>query len=93
MNYLVHPSTLLERALSIEGFTEVVLKNKIAISTLLKNAKIIAEEWTLDWDDDHGFGSSDGTFLLKDFIDTIICGKGYKTTFNPYLSVIKTSDE
>jgi len=51
----------------------------------------IAEEWTNDWDEDQGFGSSDGTYLLKDFIDTIISShtKGYKTVFNPSLSIVK----
>ena len=91
MDYLVHPTSILERATSIEGFMDVVLKHKIAISTLMSNARNVAEEWTLDWDDEHGFGSSDGTFLVKNFIDNIICGKGYKTTFNPYLSVIEAS--
>lgn len=93
MNYLVHPSTILERALTVEGFSKIVLENKIEISTLLKKATAVAEEWTLDWNDEDGFGSSDGTYLLKDFIDTVIYGKGYKTKFNPFLSIVKTSDE
>jgi hypothetical protein len=59
----------------------------------------IAEEWTNDWDEDQGFGSSDGTYLLKDFMDTIISNftnsiynkSGYQTVFNPSLSVAKIS--
>jgi hypothetical protein len=66
---------------------------QVQFSELVDTSVEIAEEWTNDWDEDQGFGSSDGTYLLKDFIDTIISSytKGYKTVFNPCLSVAKIS--
>jgi hypothetical protein len=32
----------------------------------------VAEEWTNDWPEDQGFGSSDGTYMMKEFIDNVI---------------------
>ena len=49
-------------------------------------------EWTQDWDSDQGFGSSDGTYMLKEFIDNVIWsftnGGKYMTKFTPILSVV-----
>ena len=96
MNYLVDPQSLVFRAVSrIAGFSEMVRDNEIPQWDLLETATQVAEEWTNDWDDDQGFGSSDGTYMLKDFIDTIISNftnsvykkSGYQTVFNPILSV------
>ena len=96
MNYLVDPQSLVFRAVSrIAGFSEMVRDNEIPQWDLLETATEVAEEWTNDWDDDQGFGSSDGTYMLKDFIDTIISNftnsvykkSGYQTVFNPILSV------
>jgi hypothetical protein len=46
-----------------------------------------------DWPDGQGFGSSDGTYATKSFIDSMIEYSGLwdtlKTDFTPYLSVIK----
>lgn len=92
MNYLIHPETLMFNAKSrIKGFSEMITHGSVQQHTLLELATEVAEEWTNDWDEDQGFGSSDGTYLLKDFIDTIISSytKGYKTVFNPSLSIVK----
>ena len=93
MNYLVHPQDLVFKAKSrIEGFVQMISEEEIPQWDLLETSLEIVEEWTNDWDEGQGFGSSDGTYLLKDFIDTIIGnytnGK-YKTDFTPSLSVIK----
>ena len=46
--------------------------------------------------EDQGFGSSDGTYMLKEFIDTVIwsqtpSGK-YMTKFTPGLSIVEYSE-
>ena len=91
MNYLVDPQSLVFRAVSrIAGFSEMVRDNEIPQWDLLETATQVAEEWTNDWDDDQGFGSSDGTYMLKEFIDDVIMSftkRNYKTEFTPMLSV------
>jgi len=95
MNYLVHPSNIVSRALGIDSFKQMISDEQVQFSELVDTSVEIAEEWTNDWDEDQGFGSSDGTYLLKDFIDTIISNftnsvykkSGYQTVFNPTLSV------
>ena len=77
----------------------MISDEQVQFSELVDTSVEIAEEWTNDWDEDQGFGSSDGTYLLKDFIDTIILSytnstynkSGYQTVFNPSLSVAKIS--
>ena len=99
MNYLVHPSNIVSRALGIDSFKQMISDEQVQFSELVDTAVEIAEEWTNDWDEDQGFGSSDGTYLLKDFMDTIISNftnsiynkSGYQTVFNPSLSVAKIS--
>jgi len=95
MNYLVHPSNIVSRALGIDSFKQMISDEQVQFSELVDTSVEIAEEWTNDWDEDQGFGSSDGTYLLKDFMDTIISNftnsiynkSGYQTVFNPTLSV------
>ena len=93
MNYLVNPSTIVTRALGIDSFKQMITNEQVQFSELVDTSIEIAEQWTDDWDDGHGFGSSDGTYLLKDFIDTIIGSytNGYKTIFNPSLTISKIS--
>ena len=93
MNYLVHPSNIVSKALGIDSFKQMINDEQVQFSELVDTSVEIAEQWTDDWDEGHGFGSSDGTYLLKDFMDTIIGSytKGYKTIFNPSLSVAKIS--
>jgi len=99
MNYLVHPQHIVSRALGIDSFKQMINDEQVQFSELVDTSVQIAEEWTNDWDEGCGFGSSDGTYLLKDFIDTIISSytksiykkSGYQTIFNPYLSVAKIS--
>ena len=93
MQYLVNPQDLVFKAKSrIQGFIEMVTEEEVPQWDLLEASLEIVEEWSSDWDEGHGFGSSDGTYLLKDFIDTVIGnytnGK-YKTDFTPSLSVVK----
>jgi len=97
MTYLIHPQDLVFKAKSrIVGFSEMIRDEEIPQWDLLETALEVVEEWTSDWDEDQGFGSSDGTYLLKDFIDTVIGnytnGGKYMTKFTPSLSVVEYSE-
>lgn len=96
MNYLVNPSNIVSRALGIDSFKQMINDEQVQFSELVDISVQIAEEWTNDWDEDQGFGSSDGTYLLKDFIDTVISNYStshkYMTDFTPYLSVVPYSE-
>ena len=97
MNYLIHPTDLVFRAKAhIVGFNEMVRDEEIPQWDLLSIAQHISEEWSYDWPEDQGFGSSDGTYMLKDFIDKVIWAQTkpgrYMTTFNPSLSVVEYSE-
>ena len=97
MNYLIDPTNLVLRAKGyITGFTEMVKNEEIPQWDLLETATEIATEWTEDWDEGHGFGGSDGTYMLKEFIDNVIWsftkGGKYMTDFTPYLSVVPYSE-
>lgn len=93
MNYLVHPQDLVFKAKSrIAGFNEMIAEQEVPQWDVLDAALDVATEWTEDWDEDQGFGSSDATFMLKEFIDTVIGnytnGK-FNTDFTPSLTVVK----
>ena len=95
MNYLVQPQSLIDRAIRIPSFSSMFSKEQIQFSELVDIATQIVEEWSSDWDEGHGFGSSDGTYMLKDFIDNVIWkyadGK-FETKFTPSLSVVEYSE-
>ena len=98
MNYLIDPQTLVFSAKSrISGFSEMIRDEEIPQWDLLETATEVATEWTEDWPEDQGFGSSDGTYMLKEFIDNVIWnftnGGKYMTKFNPILSVVPYSEE
>ena len=102
MTYLVDPQTLVFNATAhIAGFKEMVAKEQIPQWDLLEVATEIATEWTNDWEEGEGFGSSDSTYMLKDFIDSVISetymrrgmSSGmYMTKFTPGLSVVEYSE-
>lgn len=92
MEYLISPSIIVSNAeKKIKGFTNLTQEHNVPPSTILDLATDVVESWSMDWDPNEGFGSSDLTFVLKDFIDHVIgCytpGK-YKTIFNPTLEVV-----
>jgi hypothetical protein len=94
MNYLISPESLVFNAKAyIKGFNEMIGTEQIPQWDLLEVATEVAEEWTNDWDEDQGFGSSDGTFMIKDFIDNVIHQftslNIYKTEFKPSLQIVK----
>ena len=92
MNYLMHPADLVFGAKAyIDGFNHVIETEDIQQKDLLDIAMHVVSEWSSDWPEDQGFGSSDGTYMIKDFIDTILWSQTkdkYKTVFNPGLRVV-----
>jgi hypothetical protein len=96
MSYLVHPQDLVfNSAAHISGYKEFIKECQIPQWDQLQIALDIAEEWTSEWSDGEGFGSSDMTYMMKDFIDTLIgvFGSGkYMTKFTPSLSVVEYSE-
>ena len=96
MNYIVDPQSLVFNAHRINGFTKMIGDEQIPQWDLLEIAMEVAEEWTSDWPEDEGFGSSDMTFMIKDFIDNVIwrfaSGK-LMTEFNPSLSIVEYSEQ
>src|SRR5210317_601471 len=97
MEYLIEPQDLVFKAKAyINGFTEMVKNENLPQGLLLELSTEVAEDWSNDWDEGQGFGSSDGTYMLKEFIDTVIWsftkGGKYMTDFTPYLSVVPYSE-
>jgi hypothetical protein len=95
MRYLVDPQSLVFNSKRVNGFVEFINENDVKQWDLLEMAMEVAEEWTNDWDEDQGFGSSDGTYMLKDFIDNVIwkyAGGKFETKFTPSLSVVEYSE-
>ena len=101
MNYLVDPQRLVFNSHRVNGFTKMIGDEQIPQWDLLEIAQEVAEEWTNDWPEDEGFGSSDMTYMIKDFIDNVITsvymkngmGSGmYMTKFTPSLSIVEYSE-
>lgn len=95
MNYLVDPQSLVFNSHGVNGFTKMVGNENIPQWDLLEVATDVASEWTMDWEEGEGFGSSDMTYMIMDFINTIIwnfANDKYTTQFNPTLSVVEHSE-
>ena len=89
-NLLIDPRQVVKRAYSVAGYSEFVKEKRISKLWELHQATITVQDWSEDWPEDEGFGSSDHTYLLKDFIDSLISGFAYgkyETNFNPVLVV------
>ena len=95
MNYLVDPQSLVFNSHRVSGFTKMIADENIPQWDLLEMATEVAEEWTNMWDEDQGFGSSDGTYMMKDFIDNVIwryASGRLMTKFIPSLSIVEYSE-
>ena len=95
MRYLVDPQSLVFNSKRINGFVEFITDNDVKQWDLLSIATDVASEWTSDWTEGQGFGSSDMTYMLKDFIDNVIwkyTGGKFETKFTPSLSVVEYSE-
>ena len=93
MNYIVNPKTIVETAKTINGY-EKIKPFLDKVNDVLLTAEGVAGEWTLNQNPDEGFGSSDTTFLIKDYIDCLIAEAGMwgqlKTAFpNGFLGIVE----
>jgi len=82
-------------SLRVDGFAQMTYELKVPNWDLLQIALDTTSEWTSDWPEDQGFGSSDMTYMIQDYIDNILSvfGRGlYQTKFNPRLSVVEYSE-
>lgn len=83
------PNFLVARTRNIDGFGVIDSKMEDKLQ-MYEIARDVAQEWTDNHTEGCGFGSSDMTFVIKDYIDRLIfvIGGGYKTDFTPCLTVI-----
>jgi hypothetical protein len=82
---LVDTLRLVNGVLSIKGFSELGIPS----GYLWNTANTVNMNWSDDWEDGCGFGSSDFTYMIKEVIDDLLYTTEYKTEFNPCLEVVK----
>ena len=88
MNYVMYPDQIMNRATGVAGYELLPevgeeIRNQIATE--------VAEELALAWPEGEGFGSSDGTYVVMDYLNTLIWAVGaeLKTDFvGGYLTVV-----
>lgn len=87
-NYLVSPFRLVESAKRVKGFDVVSVIREV---DLLKIAEDVVADWSYDWNEDEGFGSSDFSFMIKDFLYHLVLFRGLENYlevgFFPYLEI------
>lgn len=94
MSLPFNTSRIVSRATNIEGWS-LILKNAPVdnMETSIIRATEDLEDRYSDWDSDQGFGSSDSTYAVKYFLDSVIINNNLytklKTDFTPYLSIVE----
>ena len=95
-NFLITPEDLVFKAMNVKGFRDVYLGEGIDPEVLRTTSRIIATEWSNDWSEDEGFGSSDATFMVKEFIEEVLIYGGvsdkFQVSFSPFLEVVAYSE-
>ena len=87
MNYIVTPQAILEGAQRIEGANQIL--DQHTADHIAEMAEGQAEELAYSWDRDHGFGSSDFTFLVGSFLRSLSYKSGYQIDYSTgFLRVI-----
>jgi len=90
---LIEGFDVVRNAFPVEGrFTKRVITYSDAVYEALSD---LVEDYQ-DWPEDQGFGSSDMTYVRKQFIDYMIGAANlngyYETKFAPYLKVVEYSE-
>jgi hypothetical protein len=90
---LIEGFDVVRDAFPVEGrFTKRVITYADAVYDALND---VAEDYQ-DWPEDQGFGSSDMTYVRKQFIDYMIGAANlngyYMTDFKPYLKVVEYNE-
>ncbi len=85
----IQPIRFVQKGFTIEGFRELLAPH-ITIEDMTQSVNDV-NEGLEDYPEDCGFGSSDFTYSLKEYIDNLIyvSGQELKTVFSPRLSVVK----
>ena len=83
MNYILTPQEIINRANRMTGVAEMMTENNVDQADQVTIATDVAEELVDWWNEGDGFGSSDATYAVKDYLDTIIrmVGLNYQTTW------------
>ena len=93
--YLITPAELIQRAMNVEGFRDLYLYEVVQPSVIHSAAIDVATEWTNDWEEGEGFGSSDAHYMLRHFIQEVLeyggVGHKYQLSF-PKLAVVEYSE-
>jgi hypothetical protein len=94
MNYLIFPADLIFHCKrTIPGFTEFISISGVRQWELLEIATDVSSHWTRNWPDGQGFGQSDLTYMMQEFIDGVIISTNtidsFNTEFRPGLEVVK----
>lgn len=80
MRYILTPQDIIRRAENTNGASVMLCRVRAALSSsshsLHSIAIHVAEELADTWPEGEGFGSSDGTYVVKDFLDTVIFATG-----------------
>jgi len=85
MNYILTPQEIIRRAENMNGAKIMLSGSRQALAftwhSLHSIAIEVAEELADTWPEGEGFGSSDGTYVVKDFLDRVITHSAlpYKT--------------
>ncbi len=99
LNSVYETSKLVEGWSSIASAFPVVGKFTGRVITysdaVFNSLEDVASDYS-DWPEDQGFGSSDMTYVRKNFIDSMISYANlngyYETKFQPYLKVVEYSE-
>ena len=85
---ITSPYNVYRRLSKIEGFDLI----EVSTGEIVDEIVAVIEQWSDDWPEGQGFGSSDGTYLMKEVLDNLIELQDVplKTVFNPALSVVCT---
>ena len=83
MNYIMTPQEIIHRANGLTGVAEMMTENNVDQADQVTIATDVAEALVDWWPEDEGFGGSDATYVMKDYLDTIIrmVGINYQTAW------------
>ena len=81
---LVYPQELMMIAEGdIIGVTQMLNECGITKTDQYDAALMVCEEWSESWDENQGFGSSDMTYMVQDYLKRLVWDTGYETKFLP----------
>jgi len=67
---LFTPQSLVDQSITYNFITQLDVKT-LGIRKIMEIAESVAEDWSSTWPEGNGFGSSDFTYALQDFLHGI----------------------